>query len=306
MIYMRIQGGLGNQLYTYSFGRAVSAYIGVELVLDLFDFGTRKYPDGRAYEWPYFMGGLNITERVATPEEYDAVEESLQDKDISCYKPELIPYLKEVYKPGLCVSLMGDDWRYHEPVINDLRKQFTPLVELNGKCAGLLEEIRSSESVGMHVRLGDYTTNVGCLVLPVAYYHDCLTIMRRSLDNPRVYVFTDSPEMVRGKIDADLPVTLVEGNEPATDMALLSACRHKIIANSSFSFWAARLDGRKGGVTLAPDTHFLPIIRFLDIPPPSYPPEWRVVKVRFPDEWREQLLQWEKDFQRRKERGIVP
>ena len=169
-----------------------------------------------------------MTKQVVLEFPVELPEESLQDKDISCYKPELIPYLKEVYKQGLCVSLMGDDWRYHEPVINDLRKQFTPLVELNGKCAGLLEEIRSSESVGMHVRLGDYTTNVGCLVLPVAYYNDCLTIMRRSLDNPSVYVFTDSPEMVRWKIDADLPVTLVEGNEPATDMALLSAWRHKI------------------------------------------------------------------------------
>ena len=312
MLYMRLQGGLGNQLYTYSFGKALSAYLGVELVLDLFDFGVRKYEDGTPYKWAYFMGGLNIPERVATEEEFDRLENSLQDKEICVYKPLLFPYIKELYgkspnKTTFCVSLMGDDWRYHEPVVNALREQLTPLPVANGS-RDLMWEIRSSESIGMHIRLGDYTTTLECLVLPKQYYHDCLTILRRSTCNPRVYVFTDSPDMVRGQIEGDIPITLVEGNDPVTDMALLSACKHKIIANSSFSFWAARLDGRKGGITLAPETYFLPINKHKDVPPPSYPPEWRVVPVRFPDGYIEELLQWEREKNKAVEEfnGIVP
>ena len=284
---MRIQGGLGNQLNTYGLGRALAQYVGADLVLDAEDYRSRTYKTGEKYRWPYYLDKLNVPERLASIEEMEGVLGTVDHSELE-YQPGIFEFVKANYNGDrFHVNCMGGDWRYHEPVVGVLREQLTPLTGLSATKQGLLEEIRSVESVGLHVRLGDYVGNPDCFILPPEYYYDCTYIIDRSVRDPKVFIFTDSPEFLRGNIRVDLPCTLVEGNTAVEDLMLLSACRHKILANSSFSFWAARLDSRKGGVVLAPDTCYLPGLRFKEVPRPSWPPEWRSVPVRINDGYRE-------------------
>jgi hypothetical protein len=293
-LYIRIQGGLGNQLNTYSFGKSLAKFIGCELVLDTQDYGARRDTNGNPYRWPYFLGPLALPERVADMDEISGLR-SWEEKGEASFNPAIFPEAKDVYEreKSMHISSMGCDWRYNEPVIDEVRGYFTALPPLNGGNAEILKKIAESESVGVHFRFGDYLDDPDCLILPSTYYAKAFAIISRMVENPRLFVFTDSPEIVEKRFSADVPWELVRENgksDALNDLRLFSACRHKVMANSSFSNWAARLDGRKGGVVLAPETYFNPVrVRLEGCPQPEYPPEWRPVPVEITPEYEELL-----------------
>ncbi len=103
------------------------------------------------------------------------------------------------------------------------------------------------ESVGIHIRKAkDYIS------LPwfqntctAEYYAHAIDYMRQHLTNPRFFVFADDLTWAK----KNLPATCewVEGNPTAGwgshfDMQLMSGCKHNIIANSTYSWWAAFLN----------------------------------------------------------------
>jgi hypothetical protein len=296
MLIVRIQGGLGNQLNCYSFGRACAKELGVDLALDIEDYRSRRFENGEPYFRPYFLDKLNIKTPVVGEEVVYAPDFVYLSDTGAEFRGGVWEAIREQYRPGIGVQCMGGDWRFHESVIDELRQELNPLVPLEGKNKEIYEEILGCESVGIHFRFGDYITNPDCFVLPLTYYRDALQVVGRSVEHPRLFLFSDTPELVR-RFKLDVPSTIIDWNDTGmahNDLMLFSACRHKILANSSFSFWGARLEGRLRGTVLAPDTYFNPHGKrmkeqFGYNPKPSYPPEWRPLPVRISEEYQNML-----------------
>ena len=75
-----------------------------------------------------------------------------------------------------------------------------------------------------------------------------------------MFVFSDDLDWVSANLKLRFQVNLVRDNNASTnyeDLRLMTACRHHVIANSSFSWWGAWLDGRKDSITVAPARWFL-------------------------------------------------
>jgi hypothetical protein len=113
------------------------------------------------------------------------------------------------------------------------------------------EALGSANAIGMHVRRSEY----GHHGLAMAnYYRTAVAQVRREVGPAPVVCFSDEPQFCAFVFSdiADFTVMPSDRNDPLEDFYLLSCCRHFVIANSSFSWWAAWLGASPTSIVYAP------------------------------------------------------
>lgn len=121
-----------------------------------------------------------------------------------------------------------------------------------------LERIRSmGPVVGVHVRRGDYLkpkfADTIHLLRP-SWYARGAEILRERHGGLSFVVVSDEPAWCRANLRLPGPTHLASGEhptDPLDDLAILAACRHHLVANSTFSWWGARL-AAEGGSQVVP------------------------------------------------------
>lgn len=164
------------------------------------------------------------------------------------------PYLIGFFQRAEMVEQVAD--RLHEVF------QFEPF-ESNTKNAALAQQFAHEESVAIHIRKAkDYTS------LPwfedtctATYYIHAIAYMKQHLQHPRFYVFADNFTWAKEHLPKECE--WVEGNTSAGwgshfDMQLMSCCKHNIIANSTYSWWAAFLNQNPNKQVVMPSHWFNP------------------------------------------------
>lgn len=284
MIVSKLSGGLGNQLYMYAFGRAYAEHVNKPYFVS--PNAYREY--GGNYDLhKYVLNRLCYPPNELTREQIESagVNRTLMERRLR--------YNDQIWSTdydNILIDLYAADYRYSRPIIGKLREELNPLVELAGEFKDWYDELRDGNTVSLHVRLQDYVTNPHCLNLPLSYYRDALRVIQDNVDKPRVYLFTDEPKRImRERFDPGMPYTIVSHGPERNleDLSLMCACKHHVCANSSFSFWGAWLDGSGGGLTIVPDKYHKEngnqlLETYGEIIQPEYPPDWNILKVRFP------------------------
>jgi hypothetical protein len=112
--------------------------------------------------------------------------------------------------------------------------------------------------VAIHIRRGDYLTQRDVFshpetgwALPPRYYQQAIAQLPVGL---KLAVFSDDIPYAKS-LFAQFDPWLAHGNDPIVDLSLMESCRYMIIANSSFSWWAAWLNRRPDKVVIAPKYH---------------------------------------------------
>lgn len=128
--------------------------------------------------------------------------------------------------------------------------------ELYGKFPGLLQ----SGCVSIHIRRGDFLDKPQYHpVLPTAYYKNAIRFLDEHVEIKMFYCFSDDPDWChKNLIPIDPRITVVEQFDDYLDLALMSLCRHHIIANSSFSWWGAWLGVHHDKIVISPDVYLGP------------------------------------------------
>jgi hypothetical protein len=127
---------------------------------------------------------------------------------------------------------------------------------------GSHERIAATNSVAVHVRGGDILlpdkrATIGS-VCDASYYRAAMEELGRKTANPRFFVFSnDRPHAEKVLPDeilrrAEFVSDDTNASDPGCDLFLMSECAHFIIANSTYSWWGARLGHRPGKVIVAP------------------------------------------------------
>ncbi len=122
-------------------------------------------------------------------------------------------------------------------------------------------EIRNSNSVSIHVRRGDYLSDIyrdSFISLGRDYYEAAADHISGKIKDPVFFIFSDDPDFVRQEfswLDNKRIVTGNDGEKAFRDMQLMSLCRHNIIANSTFSQWGALLNQNEGHITVYPKAY---------------------------------------------------
>jgi hypothetical protein len=162
-----------------------------------------------------------------------------------------------------------DGYFQSEKYFRDIRKQilrefeFPPLEHQNALIEKEISEV--SNPVCIHIRRGDYLKSEVLTevhgILPIAYYKKALGLLHEKYPDITLYIFSDDTAWVKREFNTGrFGTNVIEhnlGRDSWKDMALMSLCRHFIIANSSFSWWGAWLSQRQGEV-FAPAKWFNP------------------------------------------------
>lgn len=266
-IVVRLNGGMGNQLFQYAAGYACARQWQGRLLLDRH---CLRRADRR-----FALGDLNISAGLLAWGSRKMIMATLA----SSPRPALalcrswlkhqgkIVLLAETeqarpdilnWPAGIRTVVLCGYWQ--NPAIfagcgEDLRREFSPRRPWPIEVAELQKETAGNESVSLHVRRGDYLAAGRRNLLSAEYYQQAI---RRVLDHypaARFYVFSDDSAWVR--VHLLLPpgsrfLSSVYGRTPLPDLWLMASCRHHILSNSTFSWWGAWL-GRRGGLILAPE-----------------------------------------------------
>lgn len=154
-------------------------------------------------------------------------------------------------------------YRYFTDVAAQVRERITAFLADQLTPAGLAlraELAADPACVAVHVRRGDYVANPAAAahhgVLEPAYYRRALDTLVAEGHTRRIW-FSDDLSWVRehlaGPEDQMCPTGVA--SSAGGEIALMAACSARVIANSSFSWWAGWL-GREGSAVVAPARWF--------------------------------------------------
>lgn len=145
-----------------------------------------------------------------------------------------------------------------------IRSDFTFFQNIHGTNLKIVEAIDRCNSISVHIRRGDYLTNVKSnAVLGTCsseYYTTAIGSLMRRYPDARLFAFSDDLDWVARILQPKYPnMVIVEhntGRNSYIDMRLMSLCRHHIIANSTFSWWGAWLNLNPQKTVIAPARWF--------------------------------------------------
>lgn len=272
-VVARIEGGLGNQLFQYAAARSLADRLGCELLLDL--RGLAENGD-RPYQLDQFKirGSIADDQTLASlPSSRSSRASRIRSRIAQClpafcsypvFWPGDFSYDRRFERISQPVFLVGY-WQTEKyfawnrsRLLQDLQ-----LVAAAPAQEKLLERMRTSNSVALHVRRGDYVSNAAAAqfhgVCDMGYYQEAIRRLLATMPDLEVFVFSDEPEWARSNLNLPAPTHVIDSNGPDRgywDLELMRHCRHHVIANSSFSWWGAWLAQPDGQVVYAPSRWF--------------------------------------------------
>jgi hypothetical protein len=271
MIIVRLQGGLGNQMFQYAIGRALAIKNNVPLGLDL-TFLLDRTPIPNFTFRDYNLDVFNIEAIIVSKKNIPFLYQKhnlgifmryidyIRRKFVSTpgkEKKELF-FDEEIFNLGSNVYLEGwwQSYKYFSNIEDVIKKDFTLKNKLPLNIENLVEVIKKENSLCIHVRRGDYVGNKYHEIVGKEYYDKGIEKMKSMTSIDKIYVFSDDIEWCKDNMKFDLP-TMFVGNEYSGiknegHIILMSACRNFIIPNSSFSWWGAWLSDYKNKIVIAP------------------------------------------------------
>lgn len=260
MIRLILLGRTGNHLFQYALGQVLARKHGVPLVLDASWFNAEGWR-----EVSHFLR-LPIQAKVVRP--FSLASRALRNWGGKHYwEYRGVPVLKESNEdqsfdrrfldaPADCVlfGYFQTPW-YFQEIADELRDElngiFSRGVELDARLVAMLG---SAQSVAVHVRRGDFLKIPAFQVCDAAYYQKAIAWMRSEVPGARFWIFSDDPEWCRSVFrDADQYVMDEKSMNPLHDLYAMSLASHHIIANSTYSWWAAWIGKKPGQRMVMPE-----------------------------------------------------
>ncbi len=266
MIVVKMSGGLGNQLFQYAAGRSLSIRYQTPLKLDISSY---ENSDKRSFKLEHF----NIHAKIATQSD---IQQFYRPRNILrgvLKRLGVIPTTKKIYEQREFVFderlfnqsakniYLKGYWQnetYFEDIHHVIHEELQVNSPLSKSTQASLTDIFNHESVSIHIRRGDYaseiSTNQKHGLLPLDYYENAIQWISTCITNPKFYVFSDDGEWVKDNLSLPNNVEYMINSERTDidDFRLLSACKHHIIANSTFSWWGAWLSQNPDKIIVAP------------------------------------------------------
>ena len=267
MIIIKLEGGLGNQMFQYALGRNLSLIHDTPFKVDV-SYLEKENQSGRTLRIDNFKTLLN---KAAEDEisSYRSTIQKILDRLRPISKRKKILELSPEFDPRVLKRADGyfvghwNNERYFKSSEDAVRKDFELKQPLGTLAQQVAEEILSEpESVSVHIRRGDYVSipKIAAVhrTLPLSYYQEaCGKILEKK---PNAVFFVSSDDIIWAKDNFPKEFRTVFVSSPEIpdyeEMTLISQCKHQIIANSTFSWWGAWLNQNPEKIVIAPKQWF--------------------------------------------------
>ncbi|WP_013630449.1 alpha-1,2-fucosyltransferase [Rubinisphaera brasiliensis] len=257
MIIARIENGLGNQLFKYAAGRALSLKHRTSLYTIP---GSVRKPHETFILSKYF----NVQAKSVSP---FLLQTGFRLRLLKGYENHSFGFDPrfETTRNNTVVSGNFQSARYFLPFFDQINRELTLKPEvvdgLESVYPHVLESLRTPNSVCVHIRLGDYVSS-GYDICGPEYYAKAISRLQQLHGELRAFVFSDTPQAASRFLPADIDAQIMSEFPEVRDAArsltverstirdyfLMQQCRHFVIPNSSFSYWAALLSSSDGDV----------------------------------------------------------
>jgi hypothetical protein len=198
---IRLDGGLGNTLFQYAYGKAQSKFQDVKYTI-----ADSFLQVGYEYQLDKFNTKVEFVIAKKLPTYYWQDEKYFLDVE------------KELRQ--------------------ELTLKDAPSVEARGASEIILNR---PNSVFLHVRRGDYdgvSRALPSIILPVDYYERAIKYIEERVENAHFFVFSDEPWWVEANLNLPRRSSILHF-KVHEDLWLMSQCRHAVLANSTLSWWGA-------------------------------------------------------------------
>lgn len=272
IVVVKLQGGLGNQMFQYASASSVARRRGADLLLDLrFLLGRRPRPSFVFRDLA--LNRLNVPIELAGPYELSCFNErasvlrrllarSLRGRIRSIYESLPGPMQDEAVE-GSGSLYMDGYWQNPGYFIGDaglIRERFELIDPPSELDCPVLRRISRGNSVCIHVRRSDF---VGSSVHPsvgVEYYKRAISVVGSKVERPEYFVFSDDVEYCKNAfcwLEGAVFVGISDtGGRDDWCHFIMRKCSHYVIANSTFSWWAAFLGQVASSCVVVPRAWF--------------------------------------------------
>lgn len=293
MIYTEMKGRIGNQLFRYAISRKIqedrnnidnlifsfnsmkgkSADDGWENSLKYFNVKKYSLYNGKGH---MIMHVSNFKQRIIATAFYIDLrlfnhndrkirnevmykwENILLKNDLIIMGEKYYPIDKRFQSNKIFIDGSFQNEKYFEEIKDMLQEELTPIEKPLEKNKRLYEIINNSNSVCVSIRRGDYISNPlynkEYNICNVDYFKNAVKKINTIVKNPVYVIFSDDIKWAKNNINFGDKTYYESGEDPIWEkLRLMYSCKHFIISNSSFSWWAQYLCRNKHKIVVSPD-----------------------------------------------------
>ena len=290
-----LQGGVGNQLFQYFFARYILTKLNTQSILNasLIDSTNLSHPNSSILSLNLLVP---IEKNTRTRKLFYKFvlryfskinpRLNIQKSLFKVFIPSEIGYNKDVEEVILNLEskfLLGyfQSWKYFD--LNSFEKNtiFTGLTYTDRWVLNNFETMSSTKFTSVHIRLGDYLLDKNRFigVLPSDYYINCINHLKTLNYSQKFYIFSDQISLAKNLYGHIFPQDSIwvdnsRDCNPLETLSIMSLANVFIIANSTFSWWAANL-AANDSLVLAPNKWFKNASDPIDL----LPPNWNLIET---------------------------
>lgn len=276
MIVTKLEGGIGNQMFQYAIASIIAKKNNATILIDnTFTYQVEKREGYTPRKFELFIFKNSYTEASKSDlnsfnqlSKINRVKRKLGLNYPKIYKETSFGFDENLWTIPLPVYLKGyfQSYKYLKGFESFIVNVFTfPVDELDLVNKKLLLDIKTNNSISIHIRRGDYVNDKktqnyhgNC---SLEYYRNAISLIASKVKDIKLFFFSDDSEWVKEQFqNIAYPKIFVENNSNENswkDMLLMSFCNHNVIANSSFSWWAAWLNKNVDKIVIAPKKWFV-------------------------------------------------
>jgi hypothetical protein len=258
MIIVRIQGGLGNQMFQYAYAKALE-FNGNKVKIDISNATISSKLDEYCIDLDVASDDeikelfsknklLNLIHKIK--------KDVVKEKSLS-FDKNLLDVNGHKYIYGYFQSE-----QYFLNIKNIILKQFQIKQNLSNYTQQIKKLIKNTKNTcTIHIRRGDYITNKNANKIhgtcSLEYYFNAIKLINEKINNANYFIFSDDIKWIKENINIK-NATYIDDNKriPHEDILLMSLCEHNIIANSSFSWWGSWMNQNENKIIIAPKRWF--------------------------------------------------
>ncbi|MEN0111130.1 MAG: alpha-1,2-fucosyltransferase [Planctomycetota bacterium] len=251
-------------MFQYAFGRALAARNDADVLFDDASYETDPLREYALDAWRVDPPRLPAADRDRRPRRHGGrgMANWMRGRvPLRLVKEKRFGYHPRFLRPGRATYLAGywQSERFFASVADEVREAFQPRTPPSAATIEALRRIEAVESVAIHVRRTDYLTVPLLQSCDLGYYHRCLGELLSEKRGVEAFVFSDDLAWCREHLRLSCPMHFVGHTTASTaweDLWMMSRCRHRVIPNSSFSWWSAWLCPQAEAITFAPKPWF--------------------------------------------------
>ena len=245
MIIVKTQGGLGNQLFQFACGRALALRRDVELRVWDGQTDVVRRPDRPLRLWDFAVSATPASE-----------EDVAQTVSIVYENPfGFLPAVSNL-PDGILLDGFWQSEQYFIDATDTIRTELSfrdnDLMHKARLAVAGLRQHTGAPVVAVHIRRGDYVLERTKGIFHVLSLNWFRLAMARFPQNVVFLVFSDDLPWCRANLH-DQRVHYASGESDLSDFALMRACDHYIISNSTYSWWGAWLSDNASPVVIGPE-----------------------------------------------------